>query len=147
MSDNKISSGKHALDYKYEEYCDAIRQFATCMEDYLYLYDIPNDRYYISPKAVERFAMPVNYFSDVTETLKQFVYEEDFDMLQEDLGKVASGEKDEHNIEYRWIGKDGEPIWINCRGRAIRDEDGTTIYMYGCVNEIEKNERQIISVD
>ena len=141
MSDNKISSGKHALDYKYEEYCDAIRQFATCMEDYLYLYDIPNDRYYISPRAVERFAMPTNYFSDVTETLRKFVCEEDFDMLQEDLGQMAAGKKDEHNIEYRWIGKDGEPIWINCRGRAIRDEDGSTIYMYGCVNEIGKKKK------
>ena len=97
------------------------------MEDYLYLYDIPNDRYYISPRAVERFAMPTNYFSDVTETLRKFVCEEDFDMLQEDLGQMAAGKKDEHNIEYRWIGKDGEPIWINCRGRAIRDEDGSTI--------------------
>ncbi|MBR3811381.1 MAG: GGDEF and EAL domain-containing protein [Agathobacter sp.] len=141
MSDNLISSGKNALDYKFEEYCQAIRQFAMCMEDYLYLYDIPNDRYYISPKAVERFAMPHNYFSNVTETLRQFVYAEDFDMLQKDLGQVAAGEKDEHNIEYRWIGKDGEPIWINCRGRAIRDEDGNTIYMYGCVNEIGKKRK------
>lgn len=138
MADMKVSSGKQAMNYTFEECCEIIKQFATCMEDYLYFYDIPDDIYYISEKALERFAMPTNLFTNVTETLRQFVHEDDFDMLQEDLGKMAAGEKDEHNIEYRWIGKDGEPIWINCCGRAIRDENGKTIYMYGCVNEIAK---------
>ena len=141
MFDDKISSGKKAKDYAFEEFCEMIKNFATCMDDYLYFVDIKNDKYYISMKATERFAMSSNLFTNVTETHREFVYEEDFDMLQSDLNQVISGEKDEHNIEYRWVNKEGYPIWINCRGRSIRDDDGTPIYMYGCVNEIGKRRK------
>ena len=130
-----------AVQYKFEEFCHVIDGFAPCMDDYLYFYDITQDLYYISEKALERFAIPTNRFTDVTEMHRQFVYEEDVDMLVADLGKMVSGEKDEHNIEYRWLGKDGNPIWINCRGRVIKDENDKPKYMMGCVNEIGKNQK------
>lgn len=133
--------GKMAIDYEFDEYRNLIDGFAPCMDDYLYFCDLQKDKYYISPKALERFALPSNYFTDVIETHKQFVYEEDVDMLVADLEKMVSGESDYHNIEYRWIGKDGEPIWINCCGRALKDREGKPAYLVGCVNEIGKNQK------
>ncbi len=130
-----------AAQYEFEEFCHVIDGFAPCMDDYLYFYDISKDLYYISEKALDRFALPTNRFTDVTEMHRKFVYEEDADMLVADLEKMVSGEKDEHNIEYRWIGKDGSPIWINCRGRVIKDENGKPKYMMGCVNEIGNNQK------
>ena len=113
-----------AMQYSFEEYCRVIDAFAPSMDDYLYFYDISQDKYHISEKALERFDIPANEFSNVVETHKSFVYEEDSDLLVTDLKKLADGEKDLHNIEYRWVGKDGNPIWINCRGRVIDDENG-----------------------
>ena len=132
---------KMAIDYEFEEYRNLIDGFAPCMDDYLYFCDLQRDMYYISPKALERFALPSNYFTDVIETHKQFVYEEDVDMLVSDLEKMVSGESDYHNIEYRWIGKDGQPIWINCCGRALKDREGKPAYLVGCVNEIGKTRK------
>ena len=125
-----------SAQYGFEEFCNVIDGFSPCMDDYLYFYDIAQDLYYISESALERFCIPTNHFTDVTETHRKFVHEEDVDMLVADLQKMVSGEKDEHNIEYRWLGKDGEPIWINCRGRVVKDENGNPKYMMGCVNEI-----------
>lgn len=133
--------GKLAIDYEFEEYRNLIDGFAPCMDDYLYFCDLQKDMYYISPKALERFALPSNFFTNVIETHKQFVYGEDVDMLVADLEKMVSGEKDEHNIEYRWIGKDGKPIWINCCGRALKDREGKPAYLVGCVNEIGNNQK------
>jgi len=133
--------GRMAIDYEFDEYRNLIDGFAPCMDDYLYFCDLQQDKYYISPKALERFALPSNYFTDVIETHKQFVYEEDVDMLVADLEKMVSGESDYHNIEYRWLGKDGEPIWINCCGRALKDRDGKPAYLVGCVNEIGNNQK------
>lgn len=141
MNGKTTMSGKWALDYAFEEFCEAIKQFATCMEDYLYFYDITQDKYYISAKALERFAIPENLFTDVIETHRKFVYEEDVEMLISDLEKMKSGEKDKHDIEYRWIGKDGTPVWINCCGRSIKDDSGTPRYMFGCVNEIGRRRK------
>lgn len=132
---------ERAIDFTFEEYKEIIKEFAPCMDDYPYFYDIANDIYYISEKALDRFALPANQFTDVTETHKKFVYEDDVDELIVDLRKMVSGEKDEHNIEYRWIGKDGQPIWINCRGRVMKGEDGRPKYMVGCVNEIGANQK------
>lgn len=124
------------INFTFKEYVEVIKEFSPCMDDYPYFYDISQDLYYISEKALDRFALPANQFTDVTETHRKFVYEEDVEELVTDLGKMVSGEKDSHDIEYRWIGKNGEPIWINCRGRVIKDENNRPKYMLGCVNEI-----------
>jgi len=132
---------KKVIDYAFDEYRNLIDGFAPCMDDYLYYCDLQKDMYYISPKALERFALPSNFFTDVIETHRQFVYEEDVDMLVADLEKMVSGESDYHNIVYRWIGKDGQPIWINCCGRALKDRDGKPACLVGCVNEIGKTRK------
>lgn len=132
---------KSPLEYSFEDYCEIIQQFSTCMNDYLYFYDIENDRYYISENALERFDISSNLFTDVIEKLKQLIYKDDIDEAIEDLQKVAYGEKDEHNLEYRWMGKDGNPIWVNCCGRVIKNTANQTKYMLGCVNEIGRRQR------
>ena len=130
-----------AIEYSFDEYRQLIDVVAPCMDDYLYFCDLQKDKYYISPRALERFALPSNYFTDVIETHRQFVYEEDVEVLVADLEKMVSGESDSHNIEYRWIGKDGQPIWINCCGRALKDKEGKPAYLVGCVNEIGKTRK------
>ena len=129
------------MEFSFEQYREIIKEFAPCMDDYPYFYDMEKDRYYISEKALERFALPTNEFTDVTEMHRQFVYEEDIEELIADLEKMVSGEKDSHDIEYRWKGKEGQPIWINCRGRVLKDEQGKPKYMLGCVNEIGTRQR------
>lgn len=132
---------RNAVDFTFDEYSEIIKAVAPCMDDYMYFFDISQDLYYISEKVLDRFAMPTNIFSDVIEMHKLFVYNEDVDMLVEDLKKMCSGEKDEHNIEYRWLSKDGNPIWINCKGRVLKDENNNPKYMVGCVNEIGRRQK------
>ncbi|MBR2044929.1 MAG: GGDEF and EAL domain-containing protein [Agathobacter sp.] len=132
---------RKAVDFTFDEYCEIIKAVAPCMDDYMYFYDISQDLYYISEKALDRFSLPTNLFSDVVEMHKLFVYSEDVDMLVADLQKMVAGEQDEHNIEYRWISKDGAPIWINCKGLVIKDENNQPKYMVGCVNEIGRRQK------
>lgn len=124
--------------FSYEEIKNSIDQFAPCMHDYLYVMDIINDRYYIAGQAILRFALPSEEFSDVVETHRRFVHPEDFPILKDDLERMFAGEKDFHDIVYRWTGIDGEPIWINCIGRVVEDEEGRRAFMVGCINEIGK---------
>lgn len=127
---------ERGIKHFFDDYCKMIQTVAPCMDDYLYFYDLEQDLYYISEKALDRFAIPANLFSDVANTHRLFVYKDDVEKLVEDLKRMESGEQDEHNLEYRWIGKNEEVIWINCRGRLIKDKYGKPVYMIGCVNEI-----------
>lgn len=120
----------------FELFCGMIEAFDPCMDDYLYVFDVQNDQYYISKKAMKRFALPSFQFTHVLDTHRKFVYEEDIEMLEADLEKVMSGEKLEHNLTYRWMSVDGEPIWINCRGRIIIGADGKPQFLVGCINEV-----------
>lgn len=120
----------------FELFCGVIEAFDPCMDDYLYVFDVQNDQYYISKKSMKRFALPSFQFTHVLDTHRKFVYEEDVEMLEADLEKVMSGEKLEHNLTYRWMSVDGEPIWINCRGRIIIGADGKPQFLVGCINEV-----------
>lgn len=120
----------------FELFCGMIEAFDPCMDDYLYVFDVQNDQYYISKKSMKRFALPSFQFTHVLDTHRKFVYEEDIEMLEADLEKVMSGEKLEHNLTYRWMSVDGEPIWINCRGRIIIGADGKPQFLVGCINEV-----------
>lgn len=115
--------------------CDVIDILYPCMDDYVYVYDMINDFYYISPSAVKRFSLPGSQFNNVADNLRKCSYPPDWSELQADLAEIEAGKKDFHNMQYRWMSVDNEPIWINCRGSVIRQGD-TPVYMIGCINEI-----------
>ncbi len=111
------------------------------MDDYLYIYDLQNDLYCISPRALERFMIPRSQFHDVSGTCSQFVYPPDVKALQEDLEKIFNNEKSVHDIEYRWLDREGNPVWINCKGQVTHDEQGRPEFLVGCINEIGRKQR------
>ena len=114
-------------------------EYSSSMNDYLYAYDIVNDVYYISKRAVERFRIPTSVFHDVMKTHELFVCPEDKKMFEEEFDQILSGKKTKHNMVYRWMDREGNPIWINCRGNIVKDEDGNLRYLIGCINEIGAN--------
>ena len=127
--------------HNFESFCEFAEQFAVCMNDYLYVYDIINDTYYITERAAKRFALPGNLFHNVDETLRACVHPDDYSTLQEDLQQLFDGVKTEHELRYRWLGKDGVPIWIICRGRVLQNDEGQPWLMLGCINEIGRKQK------
>lgn len=128
-------------NHDFEVFCRVAEQFDPCMNDYLYVYDIMNDVYYITESAAERFALPGCLFHNVPENLKGFVYPEDYPMLAADLKLLLAGQKEVHDLRYRWVGKDGTPIWIVCKGRVVPNEEGVPCLMLGCINEIGRAQK------
>lgn len=134
--------GSIMSDIKVDYLCDVIDLLYTCMDDYLYVYDFVNDFYYISPTAVEKFPFKTNAFHDVVKNHEMFVYPPDLPSLQADLNTILTGIKSTHNLQYRWVDRNGHPIWINCQGNVVRDKvSGKALYMLGCVNEIGTHQK------
>lgn len=136
----KIRREFNMCKFDVNDYKNMICLLDTCIDDYLYLIDIKNDTYFISPHAMKRFKIPSYEFSNPIEVHKQFVFYKDYDGLVLDLNKLIKKEKEFHSLNYRWLDQKNLPIWINCRGRAICDEDGNVNYIIGCVNEIGKSQ-------
>ena len=122
-------------DMTVEQICTVIDLLNPCIDDHLYVYDFTNDYYYISPHAAERFPIPGTAFHNVIENHRHFVYAPDLAALQTDLNDLIAGRKDFHNMQYRWIDRKGQPVWINCRGYIVHEKN-VPHYMIGCINEI-----------
>lgn len=121
-----------------DQFKNVINIFTPCMDDFLYVYNVPKDYYYISPNSMDRFMIPAYRFHHVLENMKSFVFPEDYPLLIEDLKQLADGKKDFHNLQYRWMDKNGKAVWVNCRGRLLMDEEGKPEFLVGCINEIGK---------
>ena len=132
MTANKIS---------FSQFQNIIDLLNTSMDDYLYVYDVETDCYCISPGAVERFNIPSSKFHNLFLELQKFVYPEDYSKLIEELDAVRKGEKDFHNMEYRWMDRSGHAVWINCRGVVQKDEAGKPQLLVGCINEIGRKQK------
>lgn len=119
-----------------DKFLEVINIFNPCIDDYLYVLDFKNDFYYISPNAIERFNLSENQFYNVNVRLKELVYPADYEPLLKDIEQISNKEKDFHNLQYRWMDKNGEPVWINCRGKVLYTAEGEPEFMVGCINEI-----------
>lgn len=124
-----------------EQIEQVIQLFNPYMDDYLYIMDLKNDSYRISKAAVERFMIPAESFDNARASHALFVYEEDRALLDAEFQQMLDGKKKGHNLHYRWVGRDGLPIWINCRGGVLNDENGNPAFLVGCINETGTRQR------
>ena len=125
-----------------EQTADILFEIITeCMDDYLYIFDLQNNTFEISQSAVERFNIPSNILTDMSNEVMKVVYEEDREMLAKHLADICEGREKVHNLHYRWLDKEGMPVWINSRGIVINDQQGNAEYLVGCLNETGNKRR------
>ena len=130
--------GEKYEEMEIEQYKKVFSVLSKCMDDYLFIYDIQKDYFMIDPSATQCFCMEKAEFSNAVEVLRSIVHPEDFILLQEDLREIASGEKTEHNLEYRWLNWDKHSVWISCRGQVVVDEQKKPRFLVGRIMEIDK---------
>lgn len=114
---------------------------AECMDDYLYVLDLQNNKMEISQSALDRFMISETYMRNAKREIMSAVYEEDRTMFAKHMQAVMDGKEKVHDIHYRWLDKNGLPVWVNCRGVVIDDEDGKPGYLVGCLNETGNQRR------
>lgn len=117
-------------------YVDFLRTLNESTDDYLFLWEIQKGKFWYFGLVSEHYALQENglpYCS--AEEVLNIVYPKDKDALTEDLGKIEKGESDIHNMEYRWLDRDGSVVWISCRGKAQLGTDGRPFIMVGRVSD------------
>ena len=119
----------------------AMNVLDPCMDDFLFILDLKTNLYKLSPSAVERFKIPSDEFYLMGQALADLVHPKDLDMITQDLKEVVENKKTRHDLQYRWIGRNGEAVWINCRGRVLVGKDGKAEYLIGCINEIGRRQK------
>lgn len=81
----------------------------------------------------------INDLKHFSKHQNEFVYDGDVALFNNEMHQLMQHKTFFHNLQYRWLDKQGKPIWINCRGKVI-DVDQQS-YLVGCINEIGKKQR------
>lgn len=123
-----------------EQFKNVIETLNSSMNDYLYIFDLQNDYYCISQNAAVRFRLPAAEFYCVEENMRKAVYPDDWQKVYEDIQLIKKGKKQFHDMQYRWLDRELFPVWINCRGSVICDENGKPEFLIGCINEVGKKQ-------
>jgi diguanylate cyclase (GGDEF)-like protein len=112
-----------------------------CTSGCIFIYDLTNDHYSISQKAVETFELESSSFDNALEKLEKVIYPEDMAVLSADIKRITRDKKGKHDLEYRWYNRQHEPVWISCKGETVYDSESDTLYLIGSVTEIGNAKR------
>lgn len=104
--------------------------------DYLFVWDINSDKRWFFGDIDKHYAIRKNG-SDTNSTMEmmKIIYQADRATVLESLTQVAKGKKNVHNMDYRWVNRDGQRVWISCQGTVIRDAQNNPHIMIGRVSE------------
>ena len=126
--------GEHAADILFDIITES-------MDDYLYIIDLQENTMEISQSAADRFMISRCIIGAAHSALMNVVYEGDRIMFEKHLADISAGKEKIHNLHYRWLDKNSLPVWINCRGIVIDDDEGHARYLVGCINETGNKRR------
>ena len=105
-------------------------------DDYLFIWDIPQDKRWFFGNIDEHYDIRKDgNDTNSTAEMTKIIHPADRTAVLESLTDIANGNKDIHDMDYRWINRKGEKVWINCHGTLIRDKNNKPYLMMGRVSE------------
>ncbi len=139
MYDVKFRMKKEFPVYSEERiknYLNVLKILCRSTDSYLYLWNINRDEIWYFGDVDKEYALRREGAQTCTiAEMEAVVYPADRAALREDLVKIIAGEKSIHDMDYRWVNRQGEPVWINCRGTVIPDDKGRPFVMVGRVSD------------
>lgn len=110
-------------------------------DDYLFILDLIEDHYNITDRAAEVFLLEKPDFYNASDVINNCVYPNDRDIFNKNLELVRTGMIEQHDLEYRWLNKNGNPVWISSRGQVIFNDDGKAQYLVGRISELGRKNK------
>ena len=117
-------------------YSEMLETMSHSTDDFLFVLDIQKDLNYFFGNIDRDYA--IRREGQVANTIQEMVnivYPKDRHALLEQLDAIARGEIKEHNLDYRWVNKQGKVVWISCRGKVLDNDAGEPAVMVGRVSE------------
>lgn len=117
-------------------YRSVLEIMSQTTDDFLFLQDIKKDENWFFGAIDQSYALRnKGKTTNTTAEKLAIIHPVDRKAYADDIEKIRRGEKDFHNMNYRWINRQGQAVWVNSRGRVINDADGKPFIMIGRVSE------------
>ena len=115
---------------------EVLRFLSDSTDDYLFSWNFKEDKIYFPGPIWKRYAImePGQTICSVEDWCR-VVYEKDLPMLLAEFDSLRRGEVKKHNTEYRLVDREGNRVWISCRGQCQLDQQGHPIRMIGRISD------------
>lgn len=107
-------------------------------DDYLYIGNMKTGIFRYPPAMVKEFNLPGQIVENAAAVWGKLIHPHDEKLFLESNQEIADGRVAAHNIEYRARNRDGEWIWLRCRGHLIKDEKGQPDLFAGVITNLGK---------
>ena len=112
--------------------------FASASDNvYIYVCDMAVDVSRWSKASVEYFGLEGEYIENAGDMWAAHVHPDDLQAYLDDISAVFSGEKKNHDCQYRARNRMGEYVWVECKGSVIRDAEGNPKIFAGLMTRID----------
>ena len=119
-----------------ESYIKILDTLNKSTDDYLFVWEIANNRVWISGQIDERFCLQNKGVPYCTvEEILEVIYPNDRWMLQEEFRLVQIGKSTTCNVECRWVDLKDNMLWVTCNGNVQLDEEDRPFIMLGRISD------------
>lgn len=130
----------HASGFTYDTSLlyDALTQST---DDYIYLCNMKTGVFRYPQRMAEDFALPGEIVADAMTVWGAKVHEHDKEAFLEANQEIMEGRSESHCVEYRAQNRNGEWVWLRCRGHLERDADGEPSLFAGIITNLGKKNK------
>ena len=114
---------------------------AQSTDDYVYVCNMKTGVFRYPPAMVEEFDLPGTIIKNAVAVWGAKIHENDKMAFLESNQEIIDGRTDSHSIEYRAKNRNGEWVWMRCRGHLERDENGAPSLFAGIITNLGKKNK------
>lgn len=127
-----------AFDYDKDLLYDALVQSTDA---YIYVCNMKTGIFRYTKKMVEDFELPGEVIANAAAVWGAKVHQDDRPAFLESNQEIADGRVTTHCVEYRARNRDGEWVWVRCRGHLEFDKQGEPELFAGFITNLGKRNR------
>ncbi len=127
--------GIEEFEYDKSHLYDAL---IAATDDYIFVGNMKTGTFRYPPAMVEEFGLPGQVVENAAAFWGELIHPHDEQYFLESNQEIADGRAEYHRIEYRAKNVRGEWIWLRCRGKMIRDEEGVPAMFAGMITNLGK---------
>ncbi len=121
---------------------DRLSKIMLAANDGMWDWDLQTNAVYFDPRYYRMAGYAVNAFPHRLEEFKKRVHPEDVDRVMSEAEKTLSGEIKRFEVEFQFLKKNGEWMWIAGRGIIVkRDPEGAPLRFVGTHQDITARKR------
>ena len=110
-------------------------------DDYIFVSDMKSGVFKYSKAMVEEFDLPSQLVENAAVVWGQRIHPLDQLSFLESNQEILDGRCDYHDVEYRALNKNNQWVWLRCRGKVIKNENGEPIIFAGIISNLERKNK------